>query len=317
MKNLRRIAAFVLVMILLVTMIPAVFATSSEDEQDKGIKFTEVDEKVYGIIRVNIRSGPSTKYKILGVLATGESIQRVGIGNNGWSKVLYQDQVAYMYTAYLSTSKPSNTRSQVDYSNLTRQIAIANGLEQSDYTRETWEVMDEVLKKANSAMDSTKQSKVDNAADNLKEAISNLLKVDYSALENALMDAKKFAEEQESYPRWTELVEAIAKGKVLLESGDQLAADAAAAEIHKILGSLQAEVEQMEEPQVVIKEVEVEVPPTDDYCNIPRHQVWLILFFVSLTFNVVLAATVVLLYRKKKNQMDDMPLVDYNIDDDI
>ena len=53
------------------------------------------------------------------------------------------------------------------------------------------------------------------------------------------------------------------------------------------------------------------------FCNISIHKVWPILFFISLAANVVLV--VVLVKKngtKKKNQVDNTPLVDYDISDD-
>ena len=65
------------------------------------------------------------------------------------------------------------------------------------------------------------------------------------------------------------------------------------------------------------KEVPVEVPPTGEFCNIPMHRIWPVLFFISLALNVTLAAVIVVYIRnKKKNQHDDTPLVDYDIFDD-
>ncbi len=316
MKIVRRLTAF-LMFVLLICSASAVYAAPEETQPEEKTTYKEVDETVYAVIRVNIRTGPSTKYEILGVLPTGHSIQRIAIGENGWSKVIYQDEVAYMYTAYLSLVKPSNLQTQMDYSKLTQQIAIANGLNKGEYTRESWQVLTEALEKANDAMNSTKQETVDAAAEALKAAIDGLLKVDYTALESALETARKFEEENPDCAKWIRLVEAIAKGKVLLESGDQLASDAAATEILAALAEINTMLEQMGEPQVVVQEVEVEVPPTDDYCNMPVHYTWPVLFFVSVAVNCVLAVLAVVLYRKRKNQTDDMPLVDYNIDDDM
>ena len=72
-----------------------------------------------------------------------------------------------------------------------------------------------------------------------------------------------------------------------------------------------------EEVEVEVeKEVEVEVEPSDDYCNIKIHYVWPILFFISLALNLgFIALIVVYVVRRKKNQTDDTPLVDYDIDD--
>ena len=54
--------------------------------------FVEVDETVYAISSVNVRSGPSTDDMIVGSLSYGESVQRTGIGNKGWSRVIYKGE---------------------------------------------------------------------------------------------------------------------------------------------------------------------------------------------------------------------------------
>jgi uncharacterized protein YgiM (DUF1202 family) len=78
---------------------------------DPVVYYEEVNETVYANTSVNIRKGPSTDYEKIGSLSYGQSITRVGIGENGWSKVLYNDEIAYMYSEYLQTTKPavSNT----------------------------------------------------------------------------------------------------------------------------------------------------------------------------------------------------------------
>ena len=51
--------------------------------------FVDVVETVYAISTVNVRSVPSTDDMIVGSLSYGESVQRTGIGNKGWSRVIY------------------------------------------------------------------------------------------------------------------------------------------------------------------------------------------------------------------------------------
>lgn len=68
--------------------------------------YKEVDETVYAATKVNIRMGPGSSFATIGTLTKGESIQRIGVGDNGWSKVLYNGQEGYMYTKYLTTKGP-------------------------------------------------------------------------------------------------------------------------------------------------------------------------------------------------------------------
>lgn len=61
----------------------------------------------YGIVndtRVNMRSGPGTKYKSLGKFTYGEMAYIIGI-NNQWYKVIYNDQICYIRSDYLDVTE--------------------------------------------------------------------------------------------------------------------------------------------------------------------------------------------------------------------
>ena len=73
--------------------------------------FVDVVEKVYAIANVNVRSGPSTDDMLVGSLSYGESVQRTGIGNKGWSRIDYNGAEAYVYASYLSTTNPAQDTS--------------------------------------------------------------------------------------------------------------------------------------------------------------------------------------------------------------
>ncbi|MCM1182086.1 MAG: glycoside hydrolase family 25 protein [Roseburia sp.] len=67
------------------------------------VQYTEVYEVVTAKSTVNLRTVPSTDSEatIVVPIHEGDMIYRIGIGNNGWSKVLLNGQVLYAYTAYL------------------------------------------------------------------------------------------------------------------------------------------------------------------------------------------------------------------------
>jgi uncharacterized protein YgiM (DUF1202 family) len=97
--------------------------TSENKEPAQDVK----TETVYATGNVNIRSGPSTQYKSLGVLKKYDSIERLGVESNGWNKVLYKGQVAYISGKYLTTEKPSNgssTQYPIKYEDDTCKITI-------------------------------------------------------------------------------------------------------------------------------------------------------------------------------------------------
>ena len=94
--------------------------------------------------------------------------------------------------------------------------------------------------------------------------------------------------------------------------------DQTAEELTTILDRLAALLEVDTEPKVVIQEVPVEVLPEGDYCNVPVHHVWPVLFWVSLALNVLLiGGGVFFAVRKTRNRIDYAPMVEYDIDDDV
>lgn len=86
-------------------------------ETEPEVVWTEVDETVYATSSVNVRRGPSTDYDKIGSLNRGDSVTRIAVGDNGWSKVIYKDQEAYIHSDYLSTKKPVDN-STVSYDGL-------------------------------------------------------------------------------------------------------------------------------------------------------------------------------------------------------
>lgn len=210
-------------------------------------------------------------------------------------------------------------RRGLDYSELELQVAIANGLNSYDYTMESWESLQEVLDVGNKMLIGIyDQGKLDRAADDIADALARLIKMDYSPLDVALTAAEeKIGENPELYDAWNQLNEAVEAAKPLLFSGDQQAVNAAAKEINGLLEEITncsaAEIE----PGVVIQEVEVEVLPTSDFCNIPTHHTWPVLFVISAVLNVALIGALVYVIKRKRHTADNTPLVNYDIDDDM
>lgn len=92
------------------------------------VSFESVDETVYATTTVNVRSGPSTSHSKVGSLNFGQEVQRTGIGNNGWSKVMYNGKESYVHSDYLSTENPVPERNvsgyPLSYSDSTVTITI-------------------------------------------------------------------------------------------------------------------------------------------------------------------------------------------------
>ena len=215
----------------------------------------------------------------------------------------------------VTPEEPSET---VDYSELKKQIGIAESLVQGDYTAESWAKLAYALAAAKNALYSDDQDVVDAAAKALADAIAALVKMDYSKLEAAMASGEELAASDKLGNLWFQLFQAIQEGIKLIGSGDQAAVDACTAKILDLIEQLKAALaEANAEPEEIIKEVIVEKEPEGDYCNISMHRVWPILFFVSLAVNVVFVVLVVVyVVRRKKNAKDDTPLVNYDIGDD-
>lgn len=208
---------------------------------------------------------------------------------------------------------------KIDYTKLQEQINIALGLVKGQYTKESWQALEAALQNAQAALSSRDQGVVDAATQTLKNAIAALVKVDYSALEAAIAAIEKFLENSPLGSKMRDLLDALRAAKELLNSGDQAAVDQAAELLAQLLEELEKEIQNMTKIEEIIKEIEkiVEVEPTDPYCNISIHHVWPILFFISLALNVgFIALIVVYVIRRKKNQTDDTPLVNYDIGED-
>ena len=65
--------------------------------------YKSVNETVTAKEVTNLRKSATTKSDIIVTLKNGETVTRVGIGSNGWSKLQYNGQTVYAITSYLTT----------------------------------------------------------------------------------------------------------------------------------------------------------------------------------------------------------------------
>lgn len=195
-----------------------------------------------------------------------------------------------------SGSGSSGSAVKVDLSKLQELIDKASNLKKDGYTADSWNKLVDALTKAQAALSSTNQDEIDAAAKALGDALNGLVKMDYSKLLDAIARAKELGKDNELNSLWLALLDALTNGNLMLASDDQAQVDAAAKQINDLIEQLL---------------------DGSKFCNISIHKVWPILFFISLAANVVLV--VVLVKKngtKKKNQVDNTPLVDYDISDD-
>lgn len=206
-----------------------------------------------------------------------------------------------------------------DFSELEYQIGVANGLDSYEYTMETWEVLQGAVEAGNKKLSGdAKQSEIEGAAEDIELAIENLEKMDYSVLLDALdVIYEKIDENPEAHDVWYRLDKAVDKARPLLVSGDQAAVDEMGQTLIALIEELLACEEAVANPDVIVQEVQVEVPPETDFCNIPVHRIWLTLFVVSAALNVLLLAVLGFVLTKKRNAVDHTPLVNFDLDEDI
>ncbi len=96
--------------------------------------FTAVNQTVYAKNETNIRESYSTTSKSFGMLEVGESIVRIGVGDNGWSKVTYNGKTAYVYSSNLTTTKPEQKKST---DKALKSLKIAEGALEPEFNPET------------------------------------------------------------------------------------------------------------------------------------------------------------------------------------
>lgn len=70
-------------------------------------KYTSVNETVVTTERVNVRKSPNGDK--IATVNKGTELKRTGVGDNGWSKVEYNGQTAYISSAYLKTTTATST----------------------------------------------------------------------------------------------------------------------------------------------------------------------------------------------------------------
>lgn len=204
----------------------------------------------------------------------------------------------------------------IDYTELIRQINIVKGLNETEYTIDSWDGMKKVYDQAVRLTSSRKQADVDAGASNLEKAIADLIKIDYDELRRAVDSAKDLSDVPAHGELWQKLFDAIGRSEEVLSGRSQADVDALTKEINDLVDAINKDGESIGGE---IKEIvrEVEVLPSGEYCNKHIHTVWLVIMIISLVINLILIALIVwFLLKKKKNQKDDTPIVDYDIGDD-
>ncbi len=217
-----------------------------------------------------------------------------------------------------SPNKPTGTTpSNLNLTELNKQIGIAQALKRSDYTADSWNKLAKALNAAIAARNASTQAGVDKAATNLKNAIAGLVRVDTSALQELLNKIKEFLANEDIGEARDALLNTINEAEAALASGDQDRINAAYTALLEAFDTYKAKLEEIAKNSLVEIEKPIEVDPEGPLCNIWLHKLWLILLIVSVIINIAFGVLTALYFiRRKKKFTDDMPLVEYNINDD-
>lgn len=187
---------------------------------------------------------------------------------------------------------------EVDTAKLQELMTVAQRLNSEQYTAQSWSVLAGAMEEANSAMESGKQNQVDRAARQVATALSQMIPMDFTKLNTALAAVDTWSGSNETVDvLWDQLAALVRQEQAARASGDQAAVDKLAADIDRTLAQLKAA-----------------TGGTGSENSTP----WIILFGVSLVLNAGLLVLMLLRTRTvKKCQKDDVPLVEYDIDDDL
>lgn len=92
---------------------------SNEDNKPEVSKET----KIVNTNSLNVRSGPSTSYSKIGTLSKGEKVDVIS-ESNGWSKIIYKNNEAYVSSEYLS--KLSSDEGNDNKPEVSKKIKVVN-----------------------------------------------------------------------------------------------------------------------------------------------------------------------------------------------
>lgn len=80
--------------------------SSVREAGSKGkVNYNDCRADVYALRKVKIRTSPSVKAQSAGVLKRGYGIVRVSQGDNGWTKVIYENNIRYIKSKYLTEER--------------------------------------------------------------------------------------------------------------------------------------------------------------------------------------------------------------------
>ena len=129
---------------------------------------------------------------------------------------------------------------EVDLTELNNAIASAEALDETKYSLEDWEGILEAIETAKGYLSSDSQEDVDNAAEQLTNAVAAKTPLDFSDIVFFLAIANNLSEEEHSVETWDALMQACENAEEKLSSRDQSEIDEAAALLDEAIKALKA-----------------------------------------------------------------------------
>lgn len=211
------------------------------------------------------------------------------------------------------TTKP--TEEELNRTQLQARIQEARKLEEKVYTQQSWEALETALEAAESALDSDSQSRIDKAEQSLRQAISSLVKLDYTQLQAALEKAEAQCSSTQGQ-LWQKLLKAAQESGEFLESRDQKEIDAAAKTLQQLLEQLAQEPQPTEPEQTEPSTQETTLPEvTEAPAKSGGAGAWPVIFVLSLLGNAGLVGWI-LWSRRNKSPKEEAVFRDIELEED-
>lgn len=102
------------------------------------IEIVETNDYMYTTDYVNYRTGPDLTYDLLGTLSLGAEVYRMGICDNGWSKVFINNLECYIHSDFLSAEKPIVQVEQISTTKYSPEYLLNMGVVYDGGWKYTW-----------------------------------------------------------------------------------------------------------------------------------------------------------------------------------
>ena len=104
-------------------------AAPEEEGTEIQTQFADADQQVTAKDVVNLRSIPSVEredVQVIGQLKNGETAQCTGVSDNGWSRLVWNDQTCYAISSYLIPAGTEETQAQTEPEGIQTQFEEVN-----------------------------------------------------------------------------------------------------------------------------------------------------------------------------------------------